>query len=102
VKLLFDQNLSPHLVKALADLYPESRHVYELELDEAETIKFGISLKSITIVLSPKMLTLMTSLYFWGSHPKFYGFAEAIVKLATLKHCYAITTKILWLWVKIK
>jgi predicted nuclease of predicted toxin-antitoxin system len=36
VKLLFDQNISPRLVKALADLYPNSQHVYALELDEAD------------------------------------------------------------------
>jgi predicted nuclease of predicted toxin-antitoxin system len=32
VKLLFDHKLSPRLVKALADLYPESHHVYALSL----------------------------------------------------------------------
>lgn len=33
MKLLFDQNLSPKLVKSLADLYPESNHVYQLGID---------------------------------------------------------------------
>jgi len=33
VKLLFDQNLSPKLVKRLADLYPNSNHVYHLGID---------------------------------------------------------------------
>jgi predicted nuclease of predicted toxin-antitoxin system len=33
VKLLFDQNLSPKLVRQLADLYPNSKHVYELGVD---------------------------------------------------------------------
>jgi predicted nuclease of predicted toxin-antitoxin system len=33
VKLLFDQNLSPKLVKHLADLYPDSNHVYHLGID---------------------------------------------------------------------
>jgi predicted nuclease of predicted toxin-antitoxin system len=33
VKLLFDQNLSPDLVKRLADLYPGSAHVYHLGID---------------------------------------------------------------------
>jgi predicted nuclease of predicted toxin-antitoxin system len=35
VKLLFDQNLSPKLVKRLADLYPDSNHVYHLSIDLA-------------------------------------------------------------------
>jgi len=35
VKLLFDQNLSPKLVERLADLYPDSNHVYDLGIDLA-------------------------------------------------------------------
>jgi len=35
VKLLFDQNLSPRLVDYLADVYPNSAHVYHLGLDRA-------------------------------------------------------------------
>ena len=35
VKLLFDQNLSPRLVKRLADLHPESSHVFSLGIDRA-------------------------------------------------------------------
>jgi predicted nuclease of predicted toxin-antitoxin system len=34
VKLLFDHNLSPRLVRLLADLYPGSRHVRDLGLQE--------------------------------------------------------------------
>jgi predicted nuclease of predicted toxin-antitoxin system len=33
VKLLFDQNLSPRLVKLLSDLYPDSNHVHLLGID---------------------------------------------------------------------
>lgn len=32
MKLLFDENLPPSLVRRLADLYPGSAHVHELEL----------------------------------------------------------------------
>jgi len=35
VKLLFDQNLSPRLVRLLADLFPGSVHVMELGADRA-------------------------------------------------------------------
>ncbi|HKP35868.1 MAG TPA: DUF5615 family PIN-like protein [Pyrinomonadaceae bacterium] len=35
MKLLFDQNLSPKLVARLADLYPESTHVYKIGIDHA-------------------------------------------------------------------
>jgi predicted nuclease of predicted toxin-antitoxin system len=36
MKLLFDQNLSPRLVNRLADLYPDSQHVYFIDLDQAD------------------------------------------------------------------
>ncbi len=36
MKLLFDHHLSPKLINRLADLYPESNHVYPLGLDAAE------------------------------------------------------------------
>lgn len=35
MKLLLDQNLPPHLVVRLADLFPHSQHVYPLGLDRA-------------------------------------------------------------------
>ena len=35
MKLLFDQNLSPSLVKVLSDLYPESIHVRDVGLRDA-------------------------------------------------------------------
>ena len=36
MKLLFDQNLSPKLVRLLSDLFPGSRHVQEENLDVAD------------------------------------------------------------------
>ncbi len=36
MKLLFDHNLSPQLVALLADLYPDSNHVYSLKLDKED------------------------------------------------------------------
>ena len=35
MKLLFDQNLSPQLVLNLEDLFPDSNHVYAVNLDRA-------------------------------------------------------------------
>jgi predicted nuclease of predicted toxin-antitoxin system len=34
VKLLFDHNLSPALINRLKDLYADSSHVYNLNLDQ--------------------------------------------------------------------
>jgi predicted nuclease of predicted toxin-antitoxin system len=36
MKLLFDHNLSPRLVGCLADIYPQSSHLYFLGLDQAD------------------------------------------------------------------
>jgi predicted nuclease of predicted toxin-antitoxin system len=36
MKLLFDHNLSPRLVNQLADLFPESTHVYTLGMDQSD------------------------------------------------------------------
>ena len=36
MKLLFDQNLSPKLIKSLEDIFPDSNHVFPLGLDETD------------------------------------------------------------------
>jgi predicted nuclease of predicted toxin-antitoxin system len=36
MKLLFDHNLSPRLVNRLADLYPDSQHVFMIGLDQVD------------------------------------------------------------------
>jgi predicted nuclease of predicted toxin-antitoxin system len=38
MKLLFDHNLSPRLVKKFADLYPNSQHLFLLKMDRDEDI----------------------------------------------------------------
>lgn len=35
MKFLFDHNLSPRLIKRLADLFPDSTHVYLVKLERA-------------------------------------------------------------------
>ena len=39
MKLLVDQNLSPDLIGSLSDLFPDSLHVFQILLDEAEDIE---------------------------------------------------------------
>ncbi len=39
MKLLLDQNLSPRLVNALADLYPGSAHLQDVGLDRAADVE---------------------------------------------------------------
>ena len=52
MKLLFDQNLSPKLVKRLADLYPDSNHVYDLGIDRSndKELREYARLKNFVIV----------------------------------------------------
>jgi predicted nuclease of predicted toxin-antitoxin system len=38
VKLLFDENLSPQLVRALADIFPDSRHVHDCQLGSSDDV----------------------------------------------------------------
>ena len=35
MRLLFDQNLSPHLVRQLSDVYPECSHIHDIGMDTA-------------------------------------------------------------------
>jgi len=42
VKLLYDHNLSPKLVRHLADLFPNSDHLFPLHLHEADELKAAI------------------------------------------------------------
>ncbi|MDQ1637172.1 MAG: hypothetical protein QOF62_511 [Pyrinomonadaceae bacterium] len=39
MKLLFDHNLPPSLVVRLSDLFPNSKHLYPLELDRANDLE---------------------------------------------------------------
>ena len=41
MKLLFDHNLPPRLVRGLAALFPESEHVHSLDLDRATDREIG-------------------------------------------------------------
>ncbi|MBP7376481.1 MAG: DUF5615 family PIN-like protein [Pyrinomonadaceae bacterium] len=51
MKLLFDHNLSPKLVKALEDLFPGSDHVYPLGMDQAEDTEIWEFAKDRNFVL---------------------------------------------------
>lgn len=39
MKLLFNHNLSPRLVNRLADLFPESTHIYTLGMDQSDDLE---------------------------------------------------------------
>jgi predicted nuclease of predicted toxin-antitoxin system len=71
MKLLFDQNLSPRLVRRLADIYPDSAHVREVGLRDAEdsAIWDYAKLNGFAIVSKDSDFQQRSLLY--GSPPKF-------------------------------
>jgi predicted nuclease of predicted toxin-antitoxin system len=54
VKLLFDQNLSPRLASLLADLFPNSNHVFPLGLDTIDDSEIWEFAKANDFVLVTK------------------------------------------------
>jgi predicted nuclease of predicted toxin-antitoxin system len=52
LRLLFDQNLSFKLVRLLADVYPDSMHMHDLQLVEADdlTIWYRAAEHGLTVV----------------------------------------------------
>lgn len=70
MKLLFDQNLSPHLVGLLKDLYPGSIHVRDVGLERADDqVVWDYAIRhQLTIVTKDADLHQMSFLY--GHPPK--------------------------------
>lgn len=54
MKLLFDQNLSPRLASLLADLFPNSNHVFPLGLDTIDDSEIWEFAKANDFVLVTK------------------------------------------------
>lgn len=54
MKLLFDQNLSPKLVKSLDDTFPHSNHVFPLGLGETDDTKVWEYAKQNNFILVTK------------------------------------------------
>jgi predicted nuclease of predicted toxin-antitoxin system len=51
MKLLFDHNLSPRLVNRLADLFPDSAHVYMLGMDQADDREVWVYAQSYDFII---------------------------------------------------
>ncbi len=54
MRLLFDHNLSPVLKRALANLYPQSLHVWDLEMDTADDIVIWAYARERGLVIATK------------------------------------------------
>ena len=70
MRLLFDQNLSPHLKEALRDLYPESRHVRSAGLESADDATIWAYAKDHGFVIVSKDSDFRQLSFTLGQPPK--------------------------------
>jgi predicted nuclease of predicted toxin-antitoxin system len=70
VKLLFDENLSYKLVRALEDLFPDSEHVRELGLKAADDRLIWDHAKGNDLIIVSKDLDFYQRSLLYGHPPK--------------------------------
>jgi predicted nuclease of predicted toxin-antitoxin system len=70
VKLLFDENLSPKLVEALADLFPDSKHVDRIGLGGGSDTAVWEYAKDNGYILVSKDSDFYDKSAFFGHPPK--------------------------------
>lgn len=70
MKLLFDQNLSYKLVKCLSDVYPESEHVRQVGLGEADDTTVWEYAKNNNLVIVSKDEDFHQRSFLSGPPPK--------------------------------
>jgi predicted nuclease of predicted toxin-antitoxin system len=71
MKLLFDQNLSPRLVRLLIDIYPDSCHVREIGLRDADDSEIWEYAKTHNFAIVSKDSDFQQRSLLLGSPPKF-------------------------------
>ena len=71
MKLLFDQNLSPRLSRLLADIYPESVHLREVGLRDADDSTIWQYAKAEGYAIVSKDSDFQQRSLLHGSPPKF-------------------------------
>jgi len=71
MKLLFDQNLSPRLPRVLADLYPESVHVREIQMRDATDTQIWEYARTRDFVIVSKDSDFQSRSLLYGNPPKF-------------------------------
>lgn len=69
-RLLFDQNLSPKLVKRLADIFPHSDHLYFLNLDISRDLQIWEYAKANGLVIVTKDVDFADMSILYGFPPK--------------------------------
>ncbi len=70
MKLLFDHNLSPRLVNRLADIFPESNHVDNLELAQTDDSDVWVYAQNNGFIIATKDSDYNELLMLHGFPPK--------------------------------
>lgn len=70
MKLLFDENLSPRLVRLLADLYPDSVHVRDVGLKAADDSEVWTYAQDNSFIICSKDSDLHQRSFLLGFPPK--------------------------------
>ena len=91
MKLLFDQNLSPRLARVLADIYPESVHVREIQMRDATDTQIWEHAKTHDFVIVSKDSDFQSRSLLYGSPPNLFGCALETVPSNRLKNCSETT-----------
>ena len=70
MKLLFDHNLSPRLVNRLADVFPDSNHVYNLGMDQADDREVWVYAQTNNFIIVTRDSDYNELLVVYSSPPK--------------------------------
>ncbi len=70
MRFLFDENLSPRLVSALADLYPDSIHVRDVGLERADDESVWVYARDHDLVIISKNADFHQRSFVLGHPPK--------------------------------
>jgi predicted nuclease of predicted toxin-antitoxin system len=88
MKLLFDQNLSPRLIRRLADLYPGSDHVFERGLERADDSEVWEHAHEHGFMITSKDSDFNELSVIHGFHPKWSGYVrETAPPVRSRKFC---------------
>ena len=93
MKLLFDENLSPKLVRLLADLFRDSVHVHDVGLktaDDSEVWKYG---QDNSLIICSKDSDLHQRSFLLGFPPKVVWVRLVTVLLRMRRCCFENTLR---------
>ena len=85
MKLLFDHNLSPVLVRRLHDLYPDSNHVYRLGLEQVSDAEVWDYAKQESFLIVTKDADFSDLCLLRGFPPKIIWIRRGNCKTADLE-----------------